>query len=51
MQARHAASGLRPKNQEIDHRDVAIVGEAVAGVDTSLVDNHVAADGGGTPVP
>jgi hypothetical protein len=51
MQARHAASGLRPKNQEIYHRDVAIAGEAVVAVDTSLVDNHVAADGGGTAVP
>jgi hypothetical protein len=51
MQARHAALGPRLKNRQIYHRDVAIVGEAVEAVDTSSVDNHVAADGDGTAVP
>jgi len=49
MQARHAASGLRPKNQQICHRDIALAGEAAA--DTSLADNHVAAGGDDTAVP
>jgi len=49
MQARHAASGLRPKFQQTCHRDIAIAGEAAA--DTSLADNHIAAVIMITPVP
>jgi len=49
MQARHAASGLRPKIQQICHQDVAIAGEAAAG--TSSADNRVAAGGDDTAVP
>jgi hypothetical protein len=45
---RYAASGLRPKNQQIYRPDVAFAPGAAAVVDTSLAGTYAVAGDGGT---